>query len=100
MNQPHDIDEADGQKVNVGPFVSGFEELFNALKESLEHDVSWWRIIGFVDEPKGDCQPSDCKYFEYEFCDQRCGGPDGDMCDGDIYFPLPDGRFLMVNYCI
>lgn len=68
-----------------------------------------------VDEPVGQKQkfnhealdendnfmeiPEEFKYIDHEYCNQwRDGGCEGDSFAGELYFPLPDGKYLECYY--
>ena len=93
----NELDNATGEAVNVDPLVShlrpSFEAMLHIIAEQMT-DVSYWRIAGFVKDPKGDRQPSDSKYFDHEFVDQQCWDDD---CSGCVYLPVGDD-YLKVEY--
>lgn len=67
-----------------------------------------------VDKPLGDKQsfdhdfediygneikiPDKFKYIDHEYCDQHSYGLEGDSFYGDLYFPLPTGRYIRCHY--
>lgn len=78
--------------------LAGFEPLFNALKEHITDGATHWSIEGFVDKPEGKKQESDCHLFKHEWVDQSSAYPCDDCYEGNMYFPLPDGRYLKVYF--
>ena len=82
-----------GNKSKLYDWIAGFEVIFNSISEEV--DGFYWKIVGFVDQPKGNKQKADNDLFEYEFVDQHgCE----DCYYGNIYYPLPDGRYLKIEY--
>lgn len=90
------------------------------LKTELEDPFRCWHIEDFeyfgyeiVDKPLGDKQkfchdaadengelmdvPEEFKYIDHEYCEQHCGVC-GDDYYGDLYFPLPSGKYLKCHY--
>lgn len=102
------------------------EEIFAAklydflLKTELEECFRYWGMDDYeyygyeiVDTPLGDKQafdhealdekeelielPEEFKYIDHEYCDQHCGIC-GDDYSGNLYFPLPSGKYLRCHY--
>ena len=85
------------------------------LKTELEDHFRTWLMDDYdyfgyeiVDEPLGDKQDfnhealdekEEFKYIDHEYCDQQVnGGVCGDEYSGDLYFPLPSGKYLRCHY--
>ena len=90
------------------------------LKTELEECFRYWGMDEYeyygyeiVDEPSGVKQsfdhetldekeeliemPEEFKYIDHEYCDQHCGIC-GDDYSGNLYFPLPSGKYLRCHY--
>lgn len=90
------------------------------LKTELEECFRYWGMDEYeyygyesVDEPSGVKQPFDhkaldekeelieipeeFKYIDHEYCDQHCGICDNDY-SGNLYFPLPSGKYSKCHY--
>ena len=90
------------------------------LKTELEECFRYWGMDDYeyygyeiVDTPLGDRQnfdhealegkeeliaiPEEFKYIDHEYCDQHCGIC-GDDYSGNLYFPLPSGKYLRCYY--
>ena len=86
-----------GNKSKLFDWIAGFEVIFNSISEEM--DGFSWKIVGFVNQPKGNKQKANNDLFEYEFIDQHgCGYGCDDCYYGNIYYPLPDGRYLKIEY--
>jgi hypothetical protein len=72
------------------------KEIINFIEELSDYIEGYWSFKGFVDEPEGVKQTSDCDLFEYEWVDQY--GSD-DSYHGFMYFPMGD-RYLKIEYYI
>ena len=92
------------------------------LKTELEDYFRSWLMDDYeyfgyeiVDKPLGEKQnfnhepldskeeiiemPEEFKYIDHEYCDQQVdGGMRGDEYSGDLYFPLPNGKYLKCHY--
>jgi hypothetical protein len=79
----------------------------------------WWGNMPYwgyeiVDTPRGEKQsfehnfedeqgnvlnlPEKFKYIYHEYCHQRTRGIEGDSFEGELYFPLPSGKYMCCHY--
>lgn len=97
-------------------------ELYGWLLSSDLNDCftycCWWEMpywgYEIVDTPHGEKQgfehdfedkqgnvlelPEKFKYIDHEYCDQRSYGMEGDSFEGELYFPLPNGKYMRCHY--
>lgn len=87
------------------------DKLFSFLKRINEDESgACFGAEGYliVDEPLGTKQdidpklelPKEYAFLIHEYCDQwRNGGYSGDSFAGDLYYPLPNGKYMKIEYC-
>lgn len=73
-----------------------FIETINAISEEMQ-DCSYLCFPTIVDEPKGKRQDADTDFFDHVFVDQSCGIA-GDDWHGTVYFPIPNGKYIAVEF--
>ena len=94
MDEPQNTGKGTSQLEHI---VSCFCDVFLDIKDSMEHDSSYWRIAEIVDKPQGQRQPCVSNLFDHEYVLQDGGGPTGDLYSGYVFFPV-NGKYLKVEY--
>lgn len=78
-------------------------DILNRIKEYLHEDAShleYPRILNSIDESKFKKQECGMPEFEYEYLYQVPGGGiSGDSYCGTIVFPLPNNKYMYIEYC-
>lgn len=77
--------------------VADLERLLHEIGEYLSEDCIAVYFPKIVDKPKGVRQSSDLELFDHEYVDQHSGIGEDDYY-GTMYFPLPSGKYLSVDY--
>jgi hypothetical protein len=77
--------------------MDSFLEYLMAIGEYMANDCKFMGFPKIVDAPKGTRQASDSLIWDYEYVDQSCG-ISGDDYHGTMYFPLPNGKYLSVEF--
>lgn len=82
--------------------VPTYEE-YKAMQEQLNKEGVWYTKISYKKlEKENDSlieTPEEFKYIDHEYCNQWMdGGCTGDSYAGELYFPLPNGKYLECHY--
>lgn len=61
-------------------------------------DFADFMPLEIVDKPKGGEQEEDYVHMHHIYVNQSGPGMSGDDYHGEVYIPLPDGKYLMIQY--
>jgi hypothetical protein len=76
-----------------------FRDIFSEIHRLMNDDCGhgYWRVEGFVSEPKGYKQTCESRIFDHEFIYQSCSIA-GDDYAGYVYFPMGNGEYVVIAF--
>ena len=76
------------------------ETVITEIIEGMREDCHSVCIIGIVnaEQVKGQRQDCDIPMFDHEVVDQHTAAYAEDSFYGNVYFPLPSGKYIQVHF--